>query len=72
MPKVTEDTTLAEILKYPENEKILAKYNLPCLTCPFAKTEMEDLKLGQICQTYNIDLEKLLEELNGNLKKRTT
>jgi len=65
--KITEETTLAEILKYPEFEKILAKYNLPCLSCPFAKLEIEDLKIGQICKMYDIDVEKLLEELNEKI-----
>jgi len=64
MPKITEDTTLAEILKYSEAEKILAKYNLPCLGCPFAKFEMENLKIGEVCKMYNIDLKNLLKELN--------
>ena len=63
--KITENTTLAEILKLPEAEKILAKYNLPCLSCPFAKMEMENLKIGQICQMYDIDIGKLLKELNS-------
>lgn len=62
--KITKDTTLAEILKYSEAEKILAKYNLPCLGCPFAKFEMENLKIGEVCKTYNIDLKNLLKELN--------
>lgn len=70
MPKITEETTLAEILKSPENEKILAKHNLPCLTCPFAKYEMENLTLGQVCQTYNIDPKKLLKELNEVCKEK--
>lgn len=64
MPKITKDTTLAEILKYPEAKKILAKYNLPCLGCPFAKFEMENLKIGEVCKMYNIDLKNLLKELN--------
>jgi hybrid cluster-associated redox disulfide protein len=64
MPKITKDTTLAEILKYQELEKILIKYNLPCLGCPFAKFEMENLKIGEVCKTYNIDLKNLLKELN--------
>ncbi|GAH99532.1 unnamed protein product [marine sediment metagenome] len=64
MPKITKDTTLAEILKYSEAEKILAKYNLPCLGCPFAKFEMENLKIGEVCKMYNIDLKNLLKELN--------
>ena len=66
--KITENTTLAEILKNPEVEKILAKYNLPCLGCPFAKLEMENLKIGEICKMYGIDIEKLLKELNGVLQ----
>jgi len=65
MPKITKETTLAEILKLPEAEKILAKYNLPCLSCPFANLEMENLKIGQICEMYGIDIEKLLKELNS-------
>ena len=56
---------MAEILKLPEAEKILAKYNLPCLSCPFANLEMENLKIGQICEMYGIDIEKLLKELNS-------
>jgi len=67
--KITENTTLAEILKLPEAEKILAKYNLPCLSCPFAKMEMENLKIGQICQMYDIDVGKLLKDLCGVYKK---
>ncbi len=64
MPKITKDTTLAELLKYQELEKILIKYNLPCLGCPFAKFEMENLKIGEVCKVYNIDLKNLLKELN--------
>jgi len=64
MPKITKETTLAEILNLPGAEKILAKYNLPCLTCPFAKMEMENLKIGQICQMYGIKINELLKELN--------
>jgi len=64
MPKITKETTLAEILNLPGAEKILAKYNLPCLSCPFAKMEMENLKIGEICKTYGINAEKLLKELN--------
>jgi hybrid cluster-associated redox disulfide protein len=68
MPKITKDTTLAEILKYSELEKILTKYKLPCLGCPFAKFEMENLRIGEVCKMYGIDLEKLLKELNEKLK----
>ena len=62
--KITKDTTLAEILNLPGTEKVLTKYNLPCLSCPMAKFEIENLKIGEVCKMYGIDLEKLLAELN--------
>jgi len=61
---ITENTILSEVLKQKGAEKILAKHNLPCLTCPMAKFEIEILKLGQVCETYEIDIKKLLKELN--------
>lgn len=62
--KVTKETTLAEILKLQNAEKVLAKYDVPCLSCAFAQMEMESLKIGQICKNYNIDINSLLKELN--------
>ena len=72
--KIAKDTTLAEVLDYNpptarEIEKILAKHNLPCLHCPMAKFEIENLTLGQVCKMYEIDLENLLKELNEKLKQ---
>ena len=63
--KITKNTTLSEILETSGADKILAKHNLPCLTCPFAKMEMEKLKLGEICASYGINLDKLLKDLNA-------
>ena len=67
--KITKDTFLADILKYPEAEKVLAKYNLPCLSCPFAQYEVKNLKIGDVCKMYNIDIKKLLKELEGGLPR---
>ena len=67
--KITENTALAGILEKPELVKILAKYNLPCLGCPLAKYEMENLKIGEVCKMYNINVQKLLGELNRVYKK---
>jgi len=67
--KITARTTLAGLLKNPKSREILAKHNLPCLTCPLARSEIENLKLGQVCKMYNIDIEKLLKELNRVFKK---
>jgi len=66
MKKITKITVLADIMKLPKAKEILGKYNVPCLTCPMAKYEMEKLQVGQICSFYNIDLAKLLKDLNKN------
>ena len=62
--KYNKNSTLAETLENPKNRKILEKFNVPCLTCPFATLEMNSLTLEQIAKLYQIGLEKLLEELN--------
>jgi len=64
MPKVNLKTTLAEILEIPRAEEILAKYKVPCLTCPMAQYEMKELTIGDVCKMYGIDDKKLLAELN--------
>lgn len=64
MKNITKDTTLAKILEFPEGKKILEKYNLPCLSCPFAKYEMENLKISEVCKMYGINFKKLLRDLS--------
>lgn len=66
--QIKEKTKLIEILKNKEGKEILEKYNLPCLSCPFAKMEIEDLELGKVCEIYGIDAKKVIEELNKKLK----
>jgi len=61
--KITKNSTLAEILKVEGADRILAKHNLPCVSCPFAKYEMEKLEIGKVCEMYEIDLENLLKDL---------
>jgi len=69
MKKITEKTTLSEILKEPKLVEILEKYNFPCLSCPFAKMEIEDLEIGKVCDLYGIETGKVLKELNEAIKK---
>ncbi len=70
--KITENTTLGKILEIPGAVEILAKYNLPCLFCPFAEIELENLKIGDVCKMYGINLEKLLKDLNKDYGKKGT
>ncbi len=63
--KITRETTLAEALAVKGADKILAKHNFPCLTCPMAQMEMQVLKIGDVCGMYGIDADKLLHDLNS-------
>jgi hypothetical protein len=69
MEKITEKTTLSEILKNPKLVEILEKYNFPCLACPFARIEIENLEIGKVCDLYGIEVKKVLKELNEAIKK---
>lgn len=66
MKKITANSTLKEVLKIKRVEKILRKYNLPCLKCPFAESEAENLTLKEIAGFYGIDLKNLIKDLNRN------
>lgn len=61
----TDKSTLEEILEFSGAEDVLVKYDVPCLGCPMAKLEMQNLNIGQICAMYGIDLESLLKDLNS-------
>jgi hypothetical protein len=71
--KTTKKTKISKLLGDKKAEKILAKYDFPCLTCPCARYEMEGLDIGTVCEMYEIDSVKLLQELNDKLgdKKET-
>ena len=62
--KVTEKTTLKKILNKKNVEEILAKNGEPCLSCPMAQFEIDKLEIGEVCKMYDLDLEKILKELN--------
>lgn len=62
--KISASTTLEKILGNLKSEKVLHKFGVPCLGCPMAKFEMTELKIGDICKSYGIDLKKLLIALN--------
>lgn len=64
MPKFTAKSKLSEILASKHGAEILAKFGVPCPTCPFFAAEVEHLTIGQVCEAYGIDLKKLLKELN--------
>ncbi|MFA6190239.1 MAG: hypothetical protein WC711_01850 [Candidatus Staskawiczbacteria bacterium] len=62
--KITSKTTLAKIMNQKGADKILAKNGVPCLSCPMAQFEVDDLQIGEVCETYGLKLSKILKELN--------
>ena len=68
--KITEETTLGEVLQHPECIPILVKHRLPCISCPMAQAEMGFLKLGDIARAYGIDAESLIKELNEAIEEK--
>ncbi len=64
MVKITANTTLEKILEKKGAEKVLAKYNVPCLSCPMAKFELSSLKIGEVGKMYGLETKKILNELN--------
>ena len=62
--KITKNSTLKEILGIEGTDKILAKYQTPCLSCPMASMEVEKLQIGQVAEMYGLDLKGILEDIN--------
>jgi hypothetical protein len=62
--KITENTTIKDILKVKGGEEILGKYRLPCLSCPMASLELTELEIGKVCKMYGLDLKNILKEIN--------
>lgn len=63
--KITKNTTLETILEKSGAEEILVKHGVPCVSCPMAKFEISELKIGDVCKMYGIDIIKLLKDLNS-------
>jgi hypothetical protein len=65
MKKITNKSTLKEVLKVKNAGEVLAKNGVPCVSCPMAKFEMDKLEIGQVCKMYGLNLEKILKDLNN-------
>lgn len=62
--KITKNTTLEKIIEKKGSAEILVKNGVPCLSCPMAQFEIDKLKIGEVCKMYELNLEKILRELN--------
>jgi len=69
MKKIDENTTLKEIFAIKGAKVVLQKHNLPCPFCPMASFEIENLKIGDVCRLYGINVKKILKDLNSLISK---
>lgn len=68
MKKITKNITLKEVLNLDNGAQVLADFDVPCMGCAFARFEMDKLTLADICQMYDLDLDGILNKLNGETK----
>ena len=64
MAKITAKTTLKEILENPKAYEVLTKHGVPCMSCPYASFELEELEIGQVCKMYGLKTNEILKDLN--------
>ena len=60
---INKDTSLGEVLQNRKAAEILSKHRLPCMGCPMANIEMDEITLAQICEAYGLDYEEIKEDL---------
>ncbi len=61
---IKETTTIEKILGIEGGREVLAKHNLPCLSCPMAAMEIKQLEIGAVAKAYSLNLKGILEDLN--------
>ena len=66
-PKITKEITIAEVIKkYPKTVFVFMDYGLHCVGCPMAQNDT----IEGAAKLHQIDLEKLLKDLNKIAEKR--
>lgn len=59
--KIKKDITIKEVItNYPATIEVFLKNGMHCITCEVASFET----IEQACQAHNLDLDKLLKELD--------
>lgn len=61
----TKDSKFSDIMMKEGGMDVLMKHGVPCPMCPMATYEYDLLEIGAVCQSYGLDLEAVLEDLNN-------
>ncbi len=59
-----ENSTLKEALEAKNGREVLADNGVPCISCAMAAGEMDFLTIGEIADTYGLDKNKIIDDLN--------
>lgn len=63
---ITRDMTIEEVIRrHPETIPVFRRFGLDCMDCQIAQFEALEHGAG----VHRVDVEKLLAELNGALRK---
>ena len=66
MAQITKDTIIGDILDIaPETAPIFLSIGMHCLGCPSSRGETVE----QACMVHGVEVEKLLEQINGAMAK---
>jgi hypothetical protein len=63
--EITKDSTLGEVMAKEGAAEILGRHGAPCPTCPMAAMEMDKLTIGMVAETYGLNIEAMLSDLNS-------
>ena len=64
---ITRDMTIEDVVrKHPETVEVFRRFGLDCMECQIAEFEAVEHGAG----VHQVDVDKLMEELNKAIKKR--
>ena len=61
----TANSKLADVMSAEGKIEILLRHGVPCVSCSMFGFELQFLEIGAVAQTYGVDLEPLLADLNA-------
>ncbi len=67
--KITSKTKIAKLFAKKTLLNVLKKYEVPCVSCPIAKQEIDKNSIGYVCDIYGLPKEEIIKELNKKAKR---
>lgn len=64
-PLFTANSKLADIMSTEGKVEILLQHGVPCVSCAMFGYELQFLEIGAVAETYGVNLDPLLADLNA-------